>query len=64
MRKATNIEHILCDVHELLWLVASGEEKIISADFDRDDDLIVYTENGGERFTWEIGFGEEEEEDD
>lgn len=61
MRKATNIEHILCDVHDLLVLVADGEERILSAYFDGDDDLVVETENGGERFTWEIGFGENED---
>lgn len=61
MRKATNIERVLCDIHDLLVLVADGEERVLSAYFDRDDDLIVVTENGGDRFTWEIGFGEEEE---
>lgn len=60
MRKATNIERILCDVHDLLVLVADGEEKVLSAYFDGDDDLIVETENNGERFVWEIGFGEED----
>lgn len=61
MRKATNIERILCDVHDLLVLVADGEERILSAYFDGDDDLVVETENGGERFIWEIGFGESED---
>ena len=46
MRKAQNIEHILCDVKDLLQSVAEGRERIMSAYFDTDDDLVVNTTDG------------------
>lgn len=64
MRKATNIERILCDMHDLCVSVAHGNERIVSAWFDKDDDLIVRTTDGKSNFDWEIGFGNEEETDD
>lgn len=62
MRKANDIERILSDIHDLLVLVANGEETVLSVRFDKDDDLIVETEKDAGRFTWGIGFGEEAEE--
>lgn len=59
MRKAQNIEHILCDVKDLLQSVADGCEKILSVYFDGDDDLIVTTTDGKEKYEWSIGFGDE-----
>lgn len=60
MRKANNIERILCDMRDLCISVANGNERIVSAWIDKDDDLIVRTESGGETVDWTIGFGEEE----
>lgn len=62
MRKANDIERVLSDIHDLLVLVANGEERVLSVRFDKDDDLIVETGNDAGRFTWGIGFGEEAEE--
>ena len=61
MRKAQNIEHILCDVKDLLQSVAEGRERIMSAYFDADDDLVVNTTDGEETYEWSIGFGDEED---
>ena len=61
MRSATNIEHILCDVRDLCVSVANGNEKIVSAWFNSDDDLIVRTTDGKATYEWTIGFGENEE---
>lgn len=63
MRSATNIERILCDVHDLCVSVANGNESIISAWFNSDDDLIVRTTDGRETYEWTIGFGEEQDEE-
>lgn len=62
MRKALSIERILCDIKDLAQSVASGNEKIVSAHFDRDEDLIIVTENKNGSYDWSIGFGEDNEE--
>lgn len=64
MRKATDIERILCDMRDLCVSVANGNERIVSAWIDKDDDLIVRTTDGKSDFDWEIGFGNEEGTDD
>ena len=63
MRSATNIERILCDVHDLCMSVANGHEKIVSASWNIDDDLIVKTTDGRKDFEWTIGFGDDENTD-
>lgn len=59
MRKALNIEHILSDMHDLAVSVANGNERIVSAWFDKDDDLIIRTTDGKSDYDWTIGFGGE-----
>lgn len=61
MRKALNIERILSDIHDLAVSVANGNERILSASFDRDDDLVIVTTDNTETYDWTIGFGEEDE---
>ena len=63
MRKANDIERILCDMRDLCVSVANGNERIVSAWIDKDDDLIVRTESGNETVDWTIGFGEEEDDE-
>lgn len=60
MRKATDIERILCDMCDLCVSVANGNERIVSAWIDKDDDLIVRTTDGKSDFDWQIGFGSED----
>lgn len=64
MRKATDIERIICDMRDLCVSVANGNERIVSAWIDKDDDLIVRTTDGKSDFDWQIGFGNEEVTDD
>lgn len=64
MRKATDIERIICDMKDLCVSVANGNERIVSAWIDKDDDLIVRTTDGKSDFDWQIGFGNEEGIDD
>lgn len=64
MRNATNIERILCDVHDLCVSVANGNERIVSAWFTPEDDLIVRTTDGKSDYEWTIGFGETEDQND
>lgn len=63
MRKATDIERIICDMKDLCVSVANGNERIVSAWIDADDDLIVRTTDGKADYDWTIGFGDEEEEE-
>lgn len=63
MRKALNIEHILSDIHDLAVSVANGNERIVAAWFDKDDDLIIRTTDGKSDYDWTIGFGEDEEDE-
>ena len=63
MRKATNIERILCDIKDLAQSVANGNERIKAAYFDRDDDLIIVTEDGKSSYDWLIGFGNDNADD-
>jgi hypothetical protein len=60
MRKATDIERILCDMRDLCVSVANGNERIVSAWIDKDDDLIVRTTDEKSDFDWQIGFGSED----
>lgn len=62
MRKATNIERIICDMKDLCVSVANGNERIISAWIDTDDDLIVRTTDGKADYYWTIGFDDEQQE--
>lgn len=64
MRKATNIERIICDMRDLCVSVANGNERIISAWIDKNDDLIVRTTDGKSDYDWTIGFDEEENTED
>lgn len=61
MRKATNIERIISDMRDLCVSVANGNEQIISAWIDKDEDLIVRTTDGKATFDWTIGFDDGEE---
>lgn len=63
MRKAMDIERIICDMRDLCVSVANGNEKIVSAWIDADDDLIVRTTDGRANYDWTIGFDCEEEEE-
>ena len=63
MRKATNIERILCDIKDLAQSVANGNERIKAAYFDRDDDLIIVTEDAKSTYEWLIGFGDDNADD-
>lgn len=63
MRKALNIERILSDMHDLAVSVASGNERIVSARFDKDDDLIICTTDEKSDHEWTIGFGEDGEDE-
>lgn len=63
MRKAIDIERIICDMRDLCVSVANGNEKIVSVWIDADDDLIVRTTDGGANYDWTIGFDCEEEEE-
>lgn len=63
MRKATNIEKIICDMRDLCVSVANGNERIVSVQIDTDDDLIVRTTDGKTNYEWTIGFDDEEEEE-
>lgn len=60
MRKATDIERILCDMRDLCVSVANGNERIVSAWIDKDDDLIVRTTDEKSDFDWQIDFGSED----
>lgn len=64
MRKATSIEKILHDVRDLCVSVANGNERIVSAWIDSEDDLIVRTTDGNSDFDWTIGYGDEESQED
>lgn len=63
MRKALNIEHILSDMHDLAVSVANGNERIVSAWFDKDGDLIIRTTDGKSDYDWTIGFKENSEDE-
>lgn len=63
MRKAANIERILCDIHDLCVSVAHGNETIVAAEYDEDGDLIVKTMDEKSSYEWTIGFGETEDQD-
>ena len=64
MRKATNIERIICDMRDLCVSVANGNESIVCAWIDKNDDLIVRTTDGKSDYDWTIGFDEEENMED
>ena len=64
MRKATNIERIICDMRDLCVSVVNGNERIVSAWIDKNDDLIVRTTDGKSDYDWTIGFDEEENTED
>lgn len=44
--------------------VLSGNEKIVRVKIDKDDDLTITTSDGKGTYHWEIGFGEEGNEED
>jgi len=56
MRKATDIERILCDVKDLAHSVSKGDETIINAYLDEDDDLIIITHNISGTSIYPVGF--------
>ena len=60
MRKATNIEHILCDVHDLLVAVARGEFSVTSCYFNCNDDLVVCVESERGSFDFTVGVDDED----
>ena len=63
MRKAQNIERVICDVYDLVMSVLNGNERIERIKFDKDGDLIITTTDGKKDYHWEIGFGDDGEED-
>lgn len=64
MRRATNIERIICDMRDLCVSVANGNERIVSAWINKDDDLIVRTTDGKTAYDWTIGFDDEKRNED
>lgn len=62
MRRATNIEHVLCDTRDLLVAIIRGELHPTSAYFNCDDDLVVCVNSGGETYDFIIGVDDPDDE--